>query len=1354
MPPRGRGPRAPMVPRHSSPPARPHATATVLVPMPETHATGGGGDATAAGIDFQAVLGTIAYVHLIRGTPVAWNRDWTASPPTAIGFETRGPGDDIQLELADGTAVEIQAKKRLTASTRFWSALFSLCEGIASKRCDYAVLAVGPLSSAPVKDGYARALHRLGTASRSPPSRPQAELQNRLEHEGYGVGICSRLRIKTISALPDVAGAIDTARTELAHLCADREQEPAAWDALYRDAMAATSNRERRTLPDLLTVLRASNVKVSTATNDSPGGVAHAIQEWTLSRTERFQVLGMPRLLPTDRAWLPLRAFVRDSRSSEHSSVEEALAAYQAIGDESTRTLDQVDARTIGTFRRLCVIVGGPGSGKSLLLDVLARDFAKDSFVTLRVRLRDLATRIAAMGCTVEEGILALGLANSGVQPAHFRAAALQDLVVLCDGLDECGSAQSAIASGLRELAASHSSYRIIVTTRPFGYITSELDAWRRYEIAALSESKVPNYLEILCRAALEPDDDRQDSVAARIDAYLGQNNVMGTLARAPLLLGFAASLCLRSRQPGTSKSDLYARIFRMIDQTPPHATASPVPAQAARDSVLNQLGWLSTASPTCSASEIESRCVERLVAMGAQRLQAATDVERSLDYWERAGLVERLRHADIELIAFVHKTCGEFAAARHLADVGAKKAREIIRDELTNPDSLEILDFATQTPLATTMAEMLMAEFEAREPDPKVLDRLFPIIARPETSLPEPDRTSLLERVFQLAMSEDRRKAYRAGARLARSDLSKFPKAADMAESLLRAPAEWSRLIGLAVLAQRFPERLDLDLLDDTFHHFLDRSRDEGFFVFEKRTVLGPVRDRAVFEEFVLGASRCLLSTGDTARQDRTVTAVRAIRNQLTVGFAMRFDALLKEFDRADDAAEKAATRWRPLFEPIVPLVPTGLDGQTATVLRDVAAAFVRGPSGAPPKTGFKFLSAFMGMAGVLEAYPNDFRRWSSEASTLADVHAALRDAASVFGLSKERLAVEALRAVDSIGALDDQNPKRAAYDLFPDVDPPEADWNRAQRLSTDVRLLERLVHHPASWMGRLAAEILDQQLNSSTRASACRRILATGTGDAVHLGGALALELPDQEGCRLILRRLEGPSTAGMYHLFGLLAQTLPILHSSYRPALENGLFHCGSMAAAAAARWCHAAGSPNNDWLAPLLHRALQHWLDHEDDPGPIYHPPGSPRESLLHALCDIGGADPSMLASLTTHRRHDVGGTAVKCLVRLAIRSADTRTALVDMVVGRRFEPELCDTLIDKDIPFERDELTAMSALADDPDPDFRTMALSRILNHPRMDRTAAAEVARTMTQDGDANVRDAAYRLLDPNPEPA
>lgn len=1009
-------------------------------------------------------------------------------------------------------------------------------------------------------------------------------------------------------------------------MCADAREAPTAWATLYRDAMAAISNRERRTLSDLLTVLRASNVEVLKGTHNSPAELAQTLLEWTNSNTEHFSVLAMPPL-PTDQAWLPLRAFVRDGPPEDHSTLHQALAAYHAIGDESANTVSQIDARTIGTFRRACVIVGGPGSGKSLLLDVLARELAKDSIVSLRVSLRDLATRIDNKGCTVEEGPLDLGLDGSPIQPHHLRSIQLPELAILCDGLDECGDYQATIAARLRKISESNPSFRLVVTTRPIGYDPNELRHWRHYEIAALSRNDVPKNLETLCRCALRAQSASADGLTERIKTHLDISDATRTLARTPLLLALGASLLLRSNRAIRSKSELYAGIFKLIDEIPvPRKRTSEAPTKAVRDSVLNRLGWSIVASPTLTSSHMEAECAEWLQrTMEVPGLRARSEVQRTIQYWEQAGLIERLHHADVELVAFVHKTCGEFAAARHLSELSSDEARTVIRDQLGNPESMEILDFATQTPLATTMAEMLLAEFESRDPDPKILERLFPIIARPETSLSDADRTSFLERVFQLATSEDRRKAYRAGASLATSDLSGAPEAAAMSTRLLSAPAEWSRLIGWTVLARHFPDELNVDLLEKALHDFANRSHDDSFFVFEKRTAFGTFRDRTVFEEFLFGASKCLLTRGDADRQDRTITVIHDLHGQLTGGFVWRFDALLEELDRGE-LRERHRTPWRNLSKPDLFSSFPEWDERSAYVLRDVVSApFVHESSSVAPATGMKYLSAFLRMAGVLKAVADDVYVWPSAARLLPDVHVALRAAAVVFGLPAERLAHEANDAVKLIGAPSSESVRRSPLHLFPDVDPPDIDWRRARNLATDLRLLEKLVHHPSAWLSLLATRLLHEQLDSSQRARACARILATGTGNSLRCGGALAIGLPSEDGYELILRRLEGGPDEGLYRLFALIADQELVIRAAHRTAITNGLFNCGPLAAAAAAQWCKSATHPDDAWLSPLLQSALDNWLSQEDAVfSRIVLPPGDPRESLLHALlCAMHG-----------------------------------------------------------------------------------------------------------------------------------
>ena len=1312
-----------------------------------------GGAAAAGGFSFQANLGAIAYIHMLRGTPVQWTDGLTGAAPCAVSFETSGPGDDLSLELPDGSIVEIQAKKGLRADTRFWSALDALCEGIRCGRCKYGILIVCPNSSAPVRQGYTRALGRIGDGRNDGASLEQRKLANRLAEKGYDAEtICTRIRIRMVSAIENADDAIAAARAELGHVCADDRQMTSAWDALRQDALLAISTRGRRTLCNLSERLRASGFDIKNIVKNLPVAISDGLLQRTMSRTEHFEVLGISRLLPTDRAWLALTAVVRDEPIAQASSVEEALANYHALGEKSRTDGHVIDARTIGTFRKLCVVVGGPGSGKSLLLRVLAREFAKDSYVSLRVRLRDLATRMQNTGCGVEEGLLQLGVDGTGVSREQLHAASLSDLVLLCDGLDECGERQVAIASGLQDISASHPSYRIVVTTRPIGYSTSELHDWRHYEIAPLAEADTAEHLETLCRCV--PDEDsteRRDELLPRIRAYLREGSTSQILARSPLLLAFGAALFLNCRDPSKTKLELYQRIFRLIDDASAgHETGLEPPARAIRNSVRNQLGWLISASPLLAAEELKRQCAQTMEpALGVTYLRAQDVVEVSVRYWEEKGLIERLRYPDIDLIAFIHKTCGEFAAALHLSEMEPDEARQAIGTVLSNPDWDEILDFATGTPLAIMLAELLVAEFEAVDPDESTLDRLFRVLIRPEVSLSSAERRCFLERVFALVRSEDRQKAYRVGLCLTKHDLSRMPEAEQMASDLVAAPTEWSRLVGWAVLACHFPGSVDRSALEDALAHFMERSGTKDFFVLrEWKLPFGPLPDRGVFENFMLGALKSLLPDQDAEYQDRLIADVRKSLPDPTFRFLCQFEALLGVLGRED--ASSLPFRSTKSFKVPKFSVPDELEASCAAISTEVVpSAFLENNAGSPPRTGLKCLAAFFELAGIMGVPAYDAYVWLSDDTRLDAVHTLLRAAAYVYELPAERLAAEARQAIAAGAEERRDGKKNTLLRVLPDVDVAEVDWSRARSIEFDIDMgvVEGLVHHPSQWVQHLATVFIHERLHGAARRSACERMLAAGTGNALYWAAALTVGLPD--GCELLMHRLGGCDTAGLHHLFDRLKEQGWRMTPSHLAVLENGLVNRGAKTAVSAARWCEDAASNSDTWLVDLLRSASSYWLENEEpypESGGIV--PDSPREALLRTLCGIAPLAFEELVKLARDPRSDVRDAAIDGVIGLAGDSSDEKSRLAESIMAKRFSPRQCEKLLDSSVPYRSEELSILCALCRDQDPAYRLVAVRRVLTHPGMDPEKTLAVADSMRGDDDGNVRDAVHQFLD------
>ena len=1309
------------------------------------------GAAAAGGFGFQANIGAIASIHTLRGIPVQWTDGLNGMAPVSVSFETSGPGDDLSLQLADGSIVEIQVKKGLRADERFWSAFYALCEGIHLNRCSYGILIVCPNSSNTVKRGYARALERIGAGRNDGASPEQERLASRLAERGYDAeSVCARVRIRMVSALEDAGDAIAAARAELGHLCADDRQVTPAWHALCQDTLSAIANKSRRTVSSLSGCLRASRIDIETTLKDSPVAISDGLLRWTLSRTEHFEVLGISRPLPTDRAWLPLTAVVRDASNKQAPSVEQALADYRALEEKSRTNKNVIEARTIGTFRKLCVVVGGPGSGKSLLLRVLAREFAKDSYVSVRVRLRDLATRMQETGCGVEEGLMQLGVDGAGVTQDQLRAASLSDLVLLCDGLDECGERQFDIAAGLKDISASHPSYRIVVTTRPIGYSTSELRDWRHYEIAPLAEADTAKHLATLCRCALDEDsEDKTNDLLPRIRAYLKEGSASQVLARSPLLLAFGAALFLNWKNPSKTKLELYQRIFRLIDDASAGRQAGlERPAKATRNSVLNELGWLIAASPLRPAEELERQCAQTMEqALGVTRLQALAVVEASIRYWEEKGLIERLRHPGVDLIAFIHKTCGEFAAALHLSEMESNKARQAVGTVLSHPDWDEILDFTTGPRLATMLAELLVTEFLAVDSDDATLNRMFRVLVRPEASLSPTKRTSLLERVFALARSEDRQKAYDVGLCLTEHDLSRMPEAEQMASSLVEAPTEWSRLVGWAILACHFPDNVDRSALEDALAHFMQRSRSKDFFVLrDSKLPFGPFPDRGIFENFLLAALKSLLPGQDAESQSGLIAEVWKTQPNATMGFVYRFEELLRVVGREDAASPPF--RSKMFMETFDFSVPDEFEDACAAVLTEVVPpAFLGLDAGPAPGTGLKCLAALLAMAGFWHVPGDDVYVWLSDDTRLDAVHELLRAAAYVYEIPQERLAAESRQAISFGESLQRDWRTKSLLDLLPHIDVAEVDWSRVSDVDVDMGLVECLVHHRSQWVQRLAALFINERLHGAPRRDACGRLLSAGTGDALHWAAALTAELLD--GCELIIHRLGGRHTAGLHHLFENLRDRGCPITPSHLAVLEQGLVNRGAKTSVSAARWCQDTAWSADTWLVDLIRSASSYWLEHEEPyPERGGTVPDSPREALLRTLCRIAPPAFEELVDLAGDPRSDVRDAAIDGVITLAEGSNDEKLRVVESIVARRFSSRQCDKLLSGNVPYRPEELLSLCGLCSDQDPSYRLVAVRRVLTHRAIDPEKALEVANSMKSDDDGNVRDAVHQFLD------
>ena len=1311
-----------------------------------THATGG--SAAAAGFSFQASICAIAYIHSLRGISVPWLDGLSASHPVSISSETMGPGDDISLELADGSIVEIQTKKGLKADKRFWSAIESLCEGISSENCSFGILIVCPSSSNTIRSGYAEAVKRIGDGRNDRVSSIQQKLRDWLVQEGHNPEkVCARLRIRTIAALSDQIGDVAAAHAELGHICAADSQISLAWKVLCKEALTTIEMRGRRTTVSLVSTLQTSNITIKQQDNKTPAAVTQTLLDMIDSSTEAFGVIGINKRLSTDTAWIQLHAITTNDGVESYSTAEDALHAYHTLSNKSYSGDEQlVDAHTIGTFHKFCVVVGGPGSGKSLLLIRLAREFMKEASVSLRIKLRDLAKRIETTGCTVEEGLYSLGLAATGVSFDELQSSGLKELVLLCDGLDECGNFQSDIASGLNDISVSSPSYRIIVTTRPIGYDTNELRHWRHYRICPLDNKQIRQQLQTLGQEGLSDDDVSSEELVEVID-----KNIIGSsklIAKSPLLLGFGAALIFNGEYFTDSKPENYSHILNLIERSraPRRSNAGEL-TPAICDNVLNHLGWHVSTKPLSTAGEIEKQCaIELQLHSGDRYLKSLQDTQKALVYWEESGLIERLRHGGIELITFVHKTFAEYTAARYLDSLDKESARSLIEQELKNPDWEEILDFATQTSVAKIIAEETVKRAVCEELTYSLVDRALGVLTRPEISCEIPMATKFFDRTFLQAFDEDRQKAYRVGASLIKNKLNVVPGIEARAKLLLSAQFKWSRLIGWTVLVCHYPSQLERSEFSSVYFDFAAPGIANELFIKPNNPFHDERPDWKVYEAFILQGLEFLLKDETTERQDELLAEFEKHKPLKSYSSMYELKDTLERVDRLD-AYSKLTETFGMDYVGKLELDFNKFDRATCVLFHNVFGdAFADKSVSCPPKTGMKHLAAFLQSALVMQVPMSDALAWSPDCDT-SSVQGLVCAAAFVFGLSEVRLAEEIRYYHCCDVDHRDYSGFSEIFSMIPNVDPADVNWGRSHRTKIDNEILETLVHHPSEWVQYLATNMLHNRLDRTKRLESCRRILDKGHGLALLIAVKLAEDLPKNLRCCLILDRLGKPLKPGIHHLFEQLISDDLQVNQSYCELLTKALTTSEKIAESTA-RWCEQCSQGSETWLLRLLKQACQYWKVHElpypQTGGAV---PDSPRIAIYRALSHFEEFNFTELSQLANDTRKDVRDHAAQGLIQVVTDAEDDRSVLVSKILEKHFPPDVSARLLGKEIPYSREDLSKLCDLMDDDDPSYRQISV-KLLSHPNLLHEECLKLAAKLKEDLDGGVRDEVYRWID------
>lgn len=1299
----------------------------------------GGGAATGGGINFQAAITAIAGAHLLRGTAMGWLGSVTQDTPIAVWAETNGPGDDVRLELATGEIVEVQAKKGLQRSNELWTPLLNLALAVAAQTIDFGVLAVAPDASGTIRNDLSQDIGRLADGRHDHLSDIGQEWLGRLNDRGLPVSeVCARLRIRVVHAL-EVDGVSITAAVEvLRYVCAQDADGSAAWLALYHNAVAIIERRGRWRLQQLMRLLIAANIKVRDGV--FPAGTVARLAPWVAASNSTFEIAGLLKRLPLS-ALLPLKtvAIAFEQHRVEHAAM--ALERYRTFGERLSKPDDTVfEAEWTGRFFRHAVVVAGPGLGKSTLITKLANVYATDCCVILKVSLKSVAAAMRS-GTSFEDSVFKLGLDGSNVSSTELGHVDLQDLILLADGLDECGDQHHQVAAGLVKFVNGYPALRVVVTTRPIGYETTELADWRHYFLLAPDISDGRKSLAALLKSG---SDNTEITVFAEeiANRELSATAAADTISASPHMLGMAASVILQKGSLPQSRTQLYDRMISLLENSPRKPGSQLGQGAAVRARVLDTLGWNILQDPIAHEKKLVQSCSESLSPeLGTTVLMASTYVEPALLYWEEVGLVERLFHDGTTLRSFIHKTFAEFAAARYLVALPTETMRDQLASIVDDPAWGEVVSFAAGLGAGNAIAAMLAGR--RAQGLSGQFERALALISHPDADISDNYAVELITEAFR-ALEERTDDGLSLGVAIANLAAKRPSLVGPIARSRLTSDHPTAKLAAWAAVTSAGSGYFD--------------PRDAASAVPELLPHVGQHFAPSLLGGFRLGSDHgrdLIQRVAHAALKELPIEAIEEFVETVldhpifqNVGFLAKIDASLPGKGILPDWTppwrRSSMTSMMNLvlppkeWEAAAQIAYRSIAEAVTTIGEEVPTECVKVPwPGAPRLLQFSALIRGIGFNDV-PAY--DIHEWSKDYDRAA-VREALRVFTAISAIDPSELANEAAALISRLDTEPDFSPFKMH---LPVVDVPDPAWHDAISANPNRALLEKLFSHGSIWLVYLAANILHAiPIDEAGLVS----LLATSRGDALAAVAHLVRVQHAKRAVDILIDRLDGEWVPGVHALFKTLKASKPSMSDRLMSVVSKGLTNSSVIIAEAATDLAADLVARGQMKDPALIEQAYAYWEINEQRSPANGIIPGSPREALLRILLTLSPVKGDWLLERLHDSRNDVRALVEGHVVAILRNSPEMQERLVSAILAHTIPANFAARILNGDLELRPEQVASLSALLVDADGKWRLVGMA-LLDRSVMSDSEILVHANRLASDQEAEISARARGILE------
>lgn len=1226
-----------------------------------------GGSATAGGINFQAATSAIVYSHILDGSPLNWLKGLISDIPIALAVETGGAGDDICLEFADGSIAEAQVKKGLTKSKRLWEPLIELATAINEKKLDYGILVVCPESSNSIKSDLSKDIIRVGQGRLDNLKAITVDfLSNLDEHQLPHSHVCKKIRIVVSNALLSDRSSIELANAKLATICLSGKGVENAWSSLYEDATRIIELRGRRDCSDLLQILTSNKVQLSNHTsNRSPITFINKVIAWSKSAYSQFSIFGIDQPLSIDDSWIPIKTIVQDKKTTEVTDIEGALNSYHEW-EKKASSHDAVDVNptTIGLYFRLCVIVAGPGMGKTTLLKKLFRTYNSKNRPSIIIRLPLLVARMNETGAGFEECIFSLGLDTAGITVKEAIDSNFKDWVLLFDGLDECGQHQESICQSIINYTSNFPSIRVIITTRPVGYQTTLLKKWRHYEMLPLEENQAKNNIELLICNLYENEKEKLEKTRKFLKSELERSKYSKAIIRSPLLMGLTVSLATQEVTLGRTKTELYKNLFELIEGSLSNRKINVEISSSVQDYFISYLGWQLIKYPTVSLDVTLKNVSNQIkIELDCPQLKARSICDGCANYWEERGVIEKIHYSKGSLYTFIHKTFMEYAAGRYLATL----TEDLLIEEITSLDYRtsieEVLIFAGSLGITDFIANILLNKhYENKK---KSLDMLLEITVSAEYPPSEKIRFAAFQEAANRVISLDKNDAYEYASKLVIA-CENFPlEVTSHTDQYINSNQYWTKLscITFSLIAETYNET---EVLIEFFIDLYNRNRSSSFSSsLSGSLVLSSASSTLVKNEFVKRAVKYLFHNCSIVRSKDIFSSTILNNSHQSMGLIEDLDHFFRSVGHVEISKELYSLDYNAVLD--------GFDSQEF-IEREVEAAkslcgtliipSFSGASNSNNNEPLLNMSALLSASSYWSAALSDVINWP-EKLFHDSIREVFKGVSLASGISRTGLHFDAISLLEKIPSSVSYDSRLVMFNRAVRID-IEPDWDLIQNSGLDSGKLEKAMYCDSEWITCLAGNLIINLHDKSAIGGLIKRLLKNGEYTTLLISSYMISSLESNDEIRsIILGRLKGKLIPGCQFLYHPLAETITAFDQDVMDAITKGLFQSGSITAIEAAKLADKLSTPENDHLYKTLLEAYTFWVENEE-PYPIAGGaiPGSPREELLTTILKMKKPTANDLIEYLSDCRRDVRDVAENYLTCCI----DENTILIERLIS--------------------------------------------------------------------------------------